>query len=129
MDLKVLFHNPEELTDAELAHLRQKMLLQRSMPWTAAFCTGFALYFFEAAVLKRTACLRRAAAFSTIGFALGAYSSNSAVTTLDRFKSQGDIVNAFDRRYMKNVLNATGFGSNYVSAKDYAEVGSFKKPY
>lgn len=118
MDLKVLFHNPEELTDAELAHLRQKILLQRSMPWTSAFFTGFALYFVEATVLKRTPCIRRAAAFGTIGFALGAYYANNVRTSIPRLQSQSDIINAFDRRYMKNVLNTTGFGSNYVSVKD-----------
>jgi hypothetical protein len=30
---------------------------------------------------------------------------------------------------MNTVLNATGFGSNYVSPKDFGDSSSLKKPY
>ena len=40
-----------------------------------------------------------------------------------------DIMNAFDARYMKTVLNATGFNSNYVSASDHTKEPILKKPY
>lgn len=85
MDLKVLFHNPEQLSEEDLAHLRQKITLQRSMPWTGAFLGGFAMYFLDTAILKRTACTKRIAALSLVGFILGAYSSYQVRTSLPGF--------------------------------------------
>ena len=119
MDLKVLFHNPEDLSDDELAHLRQKIQLQRSMPWTSAFFGGFGLYLLDKAILRRHYCYKRIAVGALVGFALWAHASYQVRTSIPR-KLDTDIVNAFDRRYMNAVLNSTGFGSNYVSARDYS---------
>ena len=129
MDLKVLFHNPEELSEEELSQIIQRLNLQRSLPWTAAFFGGFGAYFLDAAVLRRSHDVKRVAAGAVVGFLLGAYSAyNVSGSSLARPLDQ-DIINAFDRKYMTNALNATGFGSNYVSIRDYSNTNSFKKPY
>lgn len=129
MDLKVLFHNPEELSDAELRHLAEKIALQRTMPWISAAISGFGMYLLDGAFLKRTVCLKRTGAAALVGFALGAYSSYNVSTSIERIRNDSEIVNAFDRKYMNTVLNTTGFGSNYVSVRDYSDTTAFKKPY
>ena len=53
MDLKVLFHNPEQLSDDELMLAREKIRFQRSMPWLAAVFGGFSVYVLERAVMRR----------------------------------------------------------------------------
>jgi hypothetical protein len=130
MDLKVLFHDPESLSDTELRRLREKIRIQRTMPWLSAFFGGFGLYFLDAAVLRRSACNKRIAAGAAVGYLLGAWGSYQ-VSTIDpeRWAPEADIISAYDRRYMTTVLNATGFGSNYVSSRDFAETTTFKKPY
>ena len=96
MDLKVLFHNPESLSEDELYQLRQKLQHQRAMPWTAAFFGGFAVYFLDCAVLHRTADPRRAALGLVLGFALGAYGSYHIGTTIHRVRSEEEIINRWE---------------------------------
>lgn len=119
MDLKVLFHNPEDLSDDELKHLRKKIQQQRSMPWISAFIGGFSLYLFDEAFIRRHYCYKRIAVGALVVFAFGAHASYQVPTSITR-KLDTDIVNAFDRRYMNAVLNSTGFGTNYVSSRDYS---------
>ena len=128
MDLKVLFHNPEELSDQELHHLRMKIQFQHSMPWLSAFFGGFSLYLLDVGVLRRNHNLKSVAVGALGGFLLGAYSSYQVRTSLPR-PLDNDIINAFDKKYMNTVLNTTGFGSNYVSSKDYSNVTTLRKPY
>ncbi len=40
MDLKQLFHHPEELSDRELAQLRSKIRFQASLPYCGALFFG-----------------------------------------------------------------------------------------
>ena len=129
MDLKALFHNPESLTDEELQHLSRKINIQRTMPWTSAFFGGFGLYLIDTGVLRRGSCNRRIAAGAAVGFVLGAWGASQTSTTITRITNEADILNAFEKRYMTTVLNATGYGSNYVSSKDYSDTTAFKKPY
>ena len=129
MDLKVLFHNPEDLNDRELFKLQQQIKTQRALPKVTAFIGGFAVYVLDAAVLKRQFCRNRIIAGAVAGFALGAYSSLHVQTTIKRVEKDAEIISAFDIRYMNTVLNSTGFGSNYVSIKDYSDAQNMKKPY
>jgi hypothetical protein len=130
MDLKALFHNPENLSDQELNQLKAKIQLQRSVPWTTATFTGVAWYLFEGAYLRRATCYKRAAVAGVLGFVIGAYYVNSGSSnSLSRLEGEQQILEAFDRRYMNTVLNVTGFGSNYLSVRDYADTQAHKKPY
>lgn len=130
MDLKALFHNPENLTDEELNQLKTKIALQRTAPWTTATFTGVAWYLFEAAYLRKPACYKRALAAGALGFVIGAYYVNGGSSnSLPRLEGEAQILEAFDRRYMNTVLNVNGFGSNYLSVRDYADTQVHKKPY
>ena len=130
MDLKVLFHNPESLSDTELRQLRNKIALQRTVPWTTAAFTGVAWYLFEGVYLRRAACYKSAAVAGALGFVIGAWYVNSgSANVLPRLNKEKAIVEAFDRKYMSTVLNSTGFGSNYLSVRDYSDTNQFKKPY
>lgn len=92
MDLKVLFHTPEDLSEKELHELRQKLNVQHTLPYCTALLTGFGLYFFEGAVLRKTTCYRRTAAAAALGFAIGAWGSYQVSTTITRVNQQSDIV-------------------------------------
>ena len=130
MDLKALFHNPEDLSEADLSHLRDKIRMQRSMPWVSSIFFGYGVFLLDRAIIKRSHDIKRIALGAFLGFALGAYGSYHVQTSLPSGrKFDHEIMNAFDRRYMTTVLNATGFGSNYVSPKDYSDSTAFKKPY
>jgi hypothetical protein len=99
------------------------------MPWISAFFGGFGLYFLDAVVLKRAICNRRIAFGALLGFTLGGIGSYSVTTSINRLEQEADIINAFDRKYMTTVLNTTGFGTNYVSIRDYSASTHYKKPY
>jgi hypothetical protein len=130
MDLKVLFHNPESLSNEELRKLSNKIMIQRSIPYTSALFAGFAWYLYEAAYLRRVACLKRAGVVGIVGFAIGAYYANSEFSnSISRLNSEHEIVAAFDKKYLDTVLGATGFGGNYLSVKDYSDNPMYKKPY
>ena len=132
MDLKVLFHNPEQLSDEELTNLRVKLEYQRSMPWVTAFFGGFSVYVLERGIMRcHRATNAYVAAAALAGFWLGNSSSQGHTLLsngLERAHDR-DIVNAFDRKYMNTVLNATGFGNNHINIADYSDSPAYKKPY
>jgi hypothetical protein len=128
MDLKVLFHNPHDLTDQELYQLRKKIKRQYTMPYTAALFGGFGAYLFDNVYLRKSHSWARVGTGALLGFAIGAYSSYQVASSVER-KFDSEIINAFDKKYLDTVLNATGFGSNYLSVKDYSETQTLKKPY
>ena len=120
MDLKVLFHNPESLSDEELVAIREKVAKQHFVPKITAVVGGFAVFALEAAVLRRAWCKKRVAAGALAGYLIGGFTANQFVNTVPRLEAERDIVQAFDKRYTSTVLNTTGFGSNYVSIRDYS---------
>jgi hypothetical protein len=98
MDIKVLFHNPESLSDEELRAISRKIQLQRSVPWTSAAFGALTWYLFQGAYLRRTPCYKSAAVAGLLGFVVGAYSVNSGdyANQVKRLEGEHDIVNAFD---------------------------------
>ena len=48
MDLKTLFHNPEDLDDADLYVLRRKIQFQQYSPYWGALFTGLSMRIFDA---------------------------------------------------------------------------------
>ena len=83
MDYKVLFHNPEELSDLELKHLRNKIRLQRTMPYYTAAIFGFASYLFDSVLLKRQYAWGRIGALGLAGFVIGAHATYQVQTTIE----------------------------------------------
>jgi hypothetical protein len=66
---------------------------------------------------------------TALSFTLGAYGAYKVTYSSVPRPFDRDIILAFDRRYMRTVLNTTGFGSNYLSTKDYSDNADLKKPY
>ena len=128
MDLKVLFHNPETLTDRELQHLRTKLRIQRSLPYYCGFFGAFAANVIEVNVLKRSRNWAIIAGAGLASFAIGGYGAYRVQNVLPR-NFDMDIMAAHDKRYANRVLNATGFGTNYVSIHNLQEDTIGRKPY
>ena len=132
MDLKVLFHNPEQLSDEELMLAREKIRFQRSMPWLTAIFGGFSVYVLERAVMRRH---RATTAYLAVGALAGFWLGNASnqghlLLSTDKERVQdSEIINAFDRKYMNTVLNTTGFGNNHINIRDYSDSPMYKKPY
>ena len=61
------------------------------------------------------------------GYVLGGIGAYRVTSTIGR-PIDYEIIEAFDKRFVKSVLNTTGFGSNYLSTQDYKE-DAYKKPY
>lgn len=132
MDLKVLFHNPEQLSDEELMLAREKIRYQRSMPWLTAIFGGFSIFVLERGIMKRHKATPAYLAVGAIaGFWLGNASNQGHLLLGNGLEKSHDkeIINAFDRKYMINVLNATGFGNNHINISDYSDSPAYKKPY
>lgn len=131
MDIKTLFHSPDSLTDDELVALENKIAFQRQSRFFCAVFFGAAAGIADTVLLKRAFCFKRVGVASLLGYGFGMYSvytpslSHSSLhKDLDR-----DILLAHDQRYARTVLNATGFGSSYLSTKDYSMNPGLKKPY
>ncbi len=132
MDLKVLFHNPEQLSDEELMLAREKIRFQRSMPWLTAIFGGFSVYVLERGIMRRNRATPAYLAVGALaGFWLGNSSSQGHLLIRSGLEKSYDreIINAFDRKYMTSVLNATGFGNNHINISDYSDSPAYKKPY
>jgi hypothetical protein len=72
MEYKVLFHNPEELSDEELTLLRKRITFQRTVPLLTAAFFGFSSFVAERAVLRRTKCTKTYMALAAaLGFYIG----------------------------------------------------------
>lgn len=123
MDLKQLFHHPEDLDDSELAVLRDKIRFQQSLPYWSALFMGLSMRIVSPSC--QPARIGVAAAF---GFWVGASSASTVTSNLWR-RFDKDITRAFDERYMTRTLNLAGLGSNYTSEKDNEDYSDFSKPY
>ena len=73
MDLKTLFHNPDELTGHELDILRKKIKLQSSLPLHGALFGGLTMYVVDRYVLKRGYSFLSIGGVAALGFLIGGY--------------------------------------------------------
>ena len=128
MDLKTLFHNPEELTDKELKVLRDKLRFSHTMPMLSAAISGFSMYLLDQHVWRKGHSWFRIGSLAAVGYMVGVYGTHNVRNSMAR-DFDPEIVEAFDKRYLNTVLNSTGFGNNYVSIMDSSEEMILKKPY
>lgn len=131
MDIKTLFHSPDSLSDADLQNLENKIAFQRLSRTLCAAFFGIAVSLGDTVFLKRAFCYKRAGLAGLIGYGFGmyaVYTPHLAHSGLHKDFDQ-DILVAHDQRFARTVLNATGFGSSYVSTKDYSMNPGLKKPY
>lgn len=130
MDIKTLFHNPEELSDQELMKISNKISFQKHTRLIFGVFGGVSTYVIDSAFLRRSFCYKRVAVGTLLGYGFGMWAIQSSTNSSCIDKNfDSDIINAFDQRYARTVLNSTGFGSNYVSIRDYSQNINFKKPY
>ncbi len=76
MDFKVLFHNPEELTQDELVYLSGKIRMQRFLPYTTAIFGGVAFYILNSAVLRHAHNWKIVGVGALAGFIVGGYGAS-----------------------------------------------------
>ena len=76
MDLKQLFHNPEDLDDSELVILRTKINTQTYMPYYSAVFSGLTMKIVDSQVFNRGTCPRRLGGAIAFGFLVGANAAN-----------------------------------------------------
>jgi hypothetical protein len=118
MDLKQLFYNPDDLDDVELKAMRRKIHFQMYAPVVSAAFLGFSMHLVNTSVFRRTSpCFMRIALATGLGYGIGAFSVSSMTQSLFR-RFDGDIMHAFDKRYMNKSLNACGLNTSYVSIHD-----------
>lgn len=72
MDLKQLFHHPEDLDDAELNVLRDKIRMQQFMPYWGAGFAVLGMRVFDSQVFARRSCPRYLTAAAIVGYCIGA---------------------------------------------------------
>ena len=128
MDLKQLFHHPEELNDAELAQLRSKIRFQNSLPYCGGLFGGLFALVLEANFFNASGRPLRILGATAFGIYIGATGANSLGTTVKR-EYDSDIMKAFEQRYMTRALNVAGWNSNYTSMKDNEDTPKLNKPY
>ena len=128
MDLKQLFHNPEDLDDAELAIIRDKIRFQQHVPYLSAFFTGLTMRIVDAHVFKSGARPLRIGTAAAFGFYIGATAANTIGSNMYR-QFDKDIMRAFDERYLTKALNVSGWNTNYTGMKDNEDVNMMNKPY
>lgn len=100
MDLKQLFHHPEDLDDAELNILRDKIRMQQYMPYYGAIFSTLAWRVVDSQIFMKKSCPRYLAAAAVLGFCIGAQGANTLHSSLWR-GFDGDIQRAFDQRFMR----------------------------
>ena len=71
MDLKVLFHHPEALSDQELGNLRYKIRMMGLLPSSCAGFTGLAMYLIDVRMLQRRHDWKRIVFAFAAGYLLG----------------------------------------------------------
>merc|ERR1711918_280250 len=95
-DLKVLFHQPEELTDQELTRLRSTLRFQNYSPFLSASFLGMTSAIADVHVLGRQKSMRRVALFFSVGYIMGCNIAQTvSVNTLYNRNWDQDILDAF----------------------------------
>lgn len=129
MDLKVLFHNPDELTNEELDQIHAKIRVQREIPYGCAFFAGLSMYLVDNKMLRRYSDWKRIVAAGALGFAVGAINTFDSDAVLYKKKFEKDILHAFDQRQINSTYNMLGFNSNHIHFSDFSDSRTAKKPY
>ena len=128
MDLKQLFHNPEDLDDYELSALRSKIQFQASLPYYCAFFSGLSMRIVDAHLFRAGFRPLRIGAMAAFGWYIGAQGACTMGGSLFR-EFDREITLAFDERYMTRSLNVAGWNNNAISFKDNQDQKMLHKVY
>lgn len=129
MDSKTLFHNPESLTDNDLAAIRSKLWYQRRSAQAGALSGGFLMYVTQMAVLKRSnPGLAQICLASFAGYLIAANGVNSSISVI-KSSLDRDITHAFDQRQLRGALAVSGLLTHHTSHANSDDNNDFSKPY
>ena len=128
-DLKVLFHEPEELTDRDLGEIRSKLRFMSYAPFVSAGFLGMTSAIVDVHVFRRNFCMRRIAVAATLGAIVGCnISTQSQQSVLPWRNFDQEMLNAHDKRYAKQALMGSGLSSNWVHSGQTTK-NPFLRPY
>ena len=128
LELKTLFHSPDELADDELVALQRRLQVQRVVPKVTAVAGLIGTVALETLVLKRPNSILRVTAGTLGSYALGGQLAAEMNSRVLPQAIDAEIVFAQETRQVSKVLNMTGYGSNHISG-DTGLNKNFSKPY
>ena len=131
MDLKTLYYNPDEFTDAELAQIRAQIRNQQRVPYLCAASSAFTFLAINHQTLRASGwALRGYLAAATIaGLVVGRYGAAMHGTVLRNHGYEHDILDAFDRRHVNVSMALAGHGgSRHINVVDFDD-NRLHKPY
>ena len=112
-DTRTLFHTPDQLSDADLSVMRNKLRQQRLLPFVSAAVGGVAVVGLQSAVLRRPVQQSVVALGALAGYTGGAYQTNYFSCRLNKQYNM-PVLNARDQRYVKIASNKMGQGSEGI---------------
>ena len=129
LELKQLFHNPEDMSDAELDIMNLKLRNMSRMPmYGAAFGTlGGALA--ESVIRRRQPSMLALGIGAAAGYAFGGYSASGISANMLSRKFDWDILFAQERRQVERTMNLAGYNNNHISSNSTNLNKDFDKPY
>ena len=116
MDLKTLYHNPDEFSDEELAKIRSTIRAQQRMPWFCAAFSSLGFYATYNSLYRRVPRGSVVALAAVAGWSIGCLGASSFGTLLHGHGYDQDILRAFEQRQLQLALNISGRGSMHVSS-------------
>ena len=129
-ELKVLFHSPEDMSDAELDVMRMKIQNMRRIPkFAAAF--GFAgVGVVQAVFLRQSPTMLAMGAGAVAGYAFGGYGASSSFNqNILKRPIERDVLFAQEDRQLRRCMNLAGYGQNYLGTDSTNLNKKLDKPY
>ena len=100
IELKQLFHNPEEMSDAELDIMRVKLQNQRRLPKIAAGMGFVGALAFDVVLLRRNPVMARAMLGGLASYALAGYGTGLETKNVLKREFDTDILVAHEYRQL-----------------------------
>ena len=129
IELKQLFHNPEEMSDAELDIMRVKLQNQRRLPKIAAGMGFVGAVAFDVVLLRRNPVMARAMLGGLASYALAGYGTGMETKNVLKREFDTDILIAHEYRQMSRFMNLSGYGQNWIHRSHNPDGNTWEKPY
>jgi len=128
-DLRTLFHTPEKLSPQELKLLESRINSARLAPYSAAVFGSAAYYLVALKYFKQPFIWQRFALVLTGSLVFGLYRQQAIFMNKNVASHDSDILRELDQRFVRESLNTTGLGNNYVDFFAQAPVTRNNRPY
>ena len=129
-ELKVLFHSPEDMSDAELDIMRVKLQNVRRIPkFAAAF--GFAgVGVAQAVFLRQNPTILAMGMGAVAGYAFGGYGASSSFNSnILKRPIEREVLFAQEKRQLRKTMNLAGYGQDFLSSDSNSVNKRMDKPY